>query len=207
MSYSTGRGGAGNIHHSKNLTSENQEITPQLTVSKSPPPGAGAIPNEFSDLRPSKSQPGKKVYYSTGRGGAGNIRASDEVPSPKLYPQGSNTPHITTSKFSTGRGGFGNMVDNKDPQLSRKLQDVDGEELRDTSPELQAINSNKSFSVGRGGFGNVISKSRSHSSQGAGLGSDKEDVPNLYTVSSRGEKKHKQKKGGFLGKIKEYFNS
>lgn len=86
------------------------------------------------------------------------------------------------------------MINNDNPELVRKLQDVDGKDHDD----LYAVASNKSFSVGRGGFGNVISKTRSTSSNKSnGL------ERNLYAISSRGEKK---KKRGFFDKIKEAFN-
>lgn len=168
---STGRGGSGNI------------VSPQEVGVDKP-----ASPQEH------KSD--KKVYYSTGRGGSGNIKASSEIPSPKLVPQGSNTPKLTTSKITTGRGGYGNMVDNSDPNLTRKLQDVDG---RKTENELYAVASNKSFSVGRGGFGNVVSKTRSNGSS-HGLNPN-----NLYTVVSHGDKKE-SKKEGFMLKVKGFFS-
>lgn len=192
MTFATGRGGAGNIHSNKNKTSENNIIQP--TKSRNSP-----TPQQLQDsngLQKVTSHNSKKVYYSTGRGGAGNIQASDQLPSPKLAPQGSNTPYLHTAKVSTGRGGYGNMVDNKDPELTRKLQDVDG---APSSPkdDLYAVTSNRSFSVGRGGFGNMISRSRS-------IELPNEDVPNLYTVTSQPDKKAK-KKQGFLGKIKEIF--
>lgn len=191
MTYSTGRGGAGNIHQSKSKTSELDTTTNNT--------------RDHTQQELNKTISGgeqKQVYYSTGRGGAGNIKRSDQLPSPKLVPVGSNTPHLTTSKVTTGRGGFGNMVDNNDPELTRKLQDVDGEKLSKVgSQDLQATNS-KGFSVGRGGFGNVVLNTKSRSSsdneqQGGGM-------PALYSVSSHGPKKDK-KKGGFLEKIKEIF--
>lgn len=187
MTYSTGRGGAGNIHQSKDKTSDLNTATHEQ------------LDNILDNLGKTTSGEHKSFYYSTGRGGAGNIKKSDQLPSPKLVPQGSNTPHLTTSKVTTGRGGFGNMVDNNDPELTRKLQDVDQEDLTKVkSLELQAINS-KGFSVGRGGFGNVILNSRSRSSS-----EHENGVPALYSVSSHGPKKQK-KKGGFLEKIKEIF--
>ena len=85
------------------------------------------------------------------------------------------------------------MVNNDDPELTRKLQDVDGEPAS-PKDDLYAITSNKSFSVGRGGFGNVISKSRSTDSQKDGNGSGA-IVPELYTVTSQPEKKVKKKQG------------
>ncbi|KAI5957742.1 hypothetical protein KGF57_003008 [Candida theae] len=192
MPYSTGRGGAGNIHHSHEKTSESNTNSNELrdhispNLSNTPSNGEG-------EQRP--------TYYSTGRGGAGNIKRSDQqMSSPKLAPVGSGTPRLTTPKVTTGRGGFGNMVDNKDPELTRKLQDVDDNDglTKVKSLDLQATNS-RGFSVGRGGFGNVISNSRSRSSS-----EHEQGVPALYSVSSHGAKKNK-KKGGFLEKIKEIF--
>lgn len=167
---STGRGGAGNIV----------------------PPAEVGIDKTVS---PSEQNSEKKVYYSTGRGGSGNIKSSSEIPSPKLVPQGSDTPKLTTSKITTGRGGYGNMVDNKDPQLSRKLQDVDGSKKEN---DLYAVASNKSFAVGRGGFGNIVSTTRSRGSTGS-------NSNNLYTVVSHGEKREK-KKAGFMLKVKGFFS-
>lgn len=164
---STGRGGAGNIvsHEEVGTHTEHKHV-----------------PTD------------KKIYYSTGRGGAGNIKSSSEAPSPQLVPQGSNTPKLTTHKITTGRGGYGNMVDNLDPELTRRLQDVD----KKNSNDLYAVASNKSFSVGRGGFGNVISNTRSNQSEG--LGSN-----NLYAVVSEGEKRNREKKG-LISKVKGLFN-
>ncbi|KAG2734353.1 hypothetical protein G9P44_002359 [Scheffersomyces stipitis] len=210
MAYSTGRGGAGNIHTSSTITSNNNHVSPTLTAtvsngltpaSRSTLPALQISPSRTDDSgsnTPTGKEPNKKVYYSTGRGGAGNIKSSNEIPSPKLVPIGSNTPQLTTSKVSTGRGGYGNMVSNDNPELTRKLQDVDGPTHKQ---DLYAVTSNKSFSVGRGGFGNVVSN-KSHSSGGS------EEVPNLYAVSSHGEnlKRQQQKKKGLFGKIKEIFN-
>lgn len=171
---STGRGGAGNM------------VLPQDAVPKLKSPSV------------EPKQEHKKVYYSTGRGGAGNIKSSSELPSPKLVPQGSNTPALTGQKFTTGRGGYGNMVSNDNPELTRKLQDVDG---KPSENDLHAVTSNKSFSVGRGGFGNVISNTRSHGSSN-GSGSN-----NLYAVVSNGEKKRKDaEKKGLVGKVKSFFS-
>lgn len=182
MVYSTGRGGAGNIQTDHTLTSHDNHAS-----------------SDSPKLNPttSTSSQGKKHYYSTGRGGAGNIQLSDSAPSPQLVPQGSHTPSLHTAKITTGRGGYGNMVDNKDPELTRKLQDVDGPKLAKAQAkenELYAVASNKSFSVGRGGFGNVVSHTKSN-----GSGSN-----NLMAVTSRGEQR--EKKNGFLLKVKNLFN-
>lgn len=153
-------------------------------------------PSKSNTLGPSKSTnsqgSNKKVYYSTGRGGAGNIKTGDELPSPKLVPQGSNTPMISQSKFTTGRGGYGNIVNNDDPELTRKLQDVDFKH------DLKVTPSSKAFSIGRGGAGNVITLQKSSTST-------KSEEANLYTITSHGAKITKKK--SFLGKIKEIFNS
>ena len=65
---------------------------------------------------------------STGRGGAGNIHSSSAKASPKIIPQGSQTPSILHPVYSTGRGGAGNMRKNVDPKLTRRAQDVEEEE-------------------------------------------------------------------------------
>lgn len=181
MPFSTGRGGAGNFHSAKDSTKS--ELTAVSDAKHSPPPHDNKHDH----------------FVSTGRGGAGNITRSEDIPLPKLVPQGSNTPQLHTSKITTGRGGYGNMVNNDDPELTRRLQDVD----RQTSPkenELQAQVSNRSFTVGRGGFGNVISQTRSHSSlRSGGLG----EPANLMAVTSRGRRPDHRK--GFMTKIKEIF--
>lgn len=144
-----------------------------------------------------EAKPDKKFYYSTGRGGAGNIKTSSEAPAPHIVSQGANTPKLTTSKITTGRGGYGNMVNNDNPELSRKLQDVD---YGKKSPELNAVASNMSFTVGRGGFGNVVSKTRSNGSSTGSAGNN-----NLYTVISLGPDKG-SKKGSFVSKVKKLFS-
>lgn len=196
MAYSTGRGGAGNIHKSSEIKSP--RLTPQLS-NKLTPQGSNKLTNLVSP--PQHADADHKVFYSTGRGGAGNMQSSSTIPSPQLVPQGLNTPQLSSPIISTGRGGYGNMVNNKDPELTRKLQDVD--RPRDASPDLYAVASNKSFSVGRGGFGNVISQTNTSNSQkSSGL-----EKNGLYTISSHGNKKDKTKKKGFFGKIKEVFNA
>lgn len=65
---------------------------------------------------------------STGRGGAGNIQKTNAKASPRLVPQGSQTPSILQPVFSTGRGGAGNMRRNVDAKLTRRAQDVEDEE-------------------------------------------------------------------------------
>ncbi|ODV68760.1 hypothetical protein HYPBUDRAFT_152089 [Hyphopichia burtonii NRRL Y-1933] len=195
MVYSTGRGGAGNIQNDPSLTSHENHITPVKS------PGNPIAPQVSNQQQ--KEGDDKKFYYSTGRGGAGNIHSSSSIPSPKLVPQGSNTPQLHTKNVSTGRGGYGNMLKNDNPELTRKLQDVDGPPSVAKENELYAVASNKSFSIGRGGFGNVISQTKSNSSKQSNKSQDQ--PVNLMAISSHGDQ-DKSKKKGFLGKIKEYFS-
>lgn len=186
----TGRGGAGNIvaddEAMSTLVNADDNARERVQTDQ-------AIRTPEND----ESKNDKKVYYSTGRGGAGNFHSLSQVPSPKLVLPGTNTPSITTNKFTTGRGGYGNMVENDDPKLTRKLQDVDTKPLPKEN-DLHAVGSNKSFLVGRGGFGNVISKTKSDGSTASNGGN------NLYTVVSQGEKKAKSEKG-WLHKLKSFF--
>lgn len=205
MAFSTGRGGAGNIQSSPHITSSNNYVAPtqshpnHLTL-KTPKSPIQSPVEEKNDE--------KKVYYSTGRGGAGNIQSSSSIPSPKLVPQGSNTPQLLTSKVSTGRGGYGNMFKNDNPELTRKLQDVDGPLPSSKETDLYAVASNKSFSIGRGGFGNVISHTKSNNSRGSRGSNGSDTLPvNLMTISSHGShiEREKNKKKGLIGKFKSLF--
>lgn len=108
-----------------------------------------------------------EVYFSTGRGGAGNMRHGKEVPLPKLGPVGSNTPELHQKVYTTGRGGAGNMVVNDNSNRARAAQDV-GEEL------LLPVTLGKGrvhlpppapHAVGRGGFGNVMQATRSRAQE------------------------------------------
>lgn len=123
-----------------------------------------------------------KVYYSTGRGGAGNIKSSKDAPSPELAPH-TSVPTLQTDTVTTGRGGLGNMLKNDNPELTRKAQDVDNKN------DVMPITSNKSF-IGRGGYGNIITS---------------ED--NLYAVTSNGPSEKDPKKKSFLLKISSFFKS
>lgn len=205
MAFSTGRGGAGNIQNSSSITSENNHIYPVASNSRPRNSRNDRQQNNQQNPAPENGPNGNKsdkVYYSTGRGGAGNIQASSSIPSPKLVPQGSNTPQLHTNKISTGRGGYGNMVSNDDPEFTRKLQDVDGPISPSRENELYAVASNKSFSIGRGGFGNVMSNQRSSHSLSS------QDKPALMVISSHGEKlKDEPVKKGFFEKIKGFFSS
>lgn len=142
----------------------------------------------------------KKVYYSTGRGGAGNITTGEAPPLPKIVAQGENYPKLHTAYVSTGRGGWGNMVGNSDPELTRKLQDVDGK------PELAVTPLNKSFLVGRGGFGNITTTKLRQSQNLNCMATQVSPEANLYTILSHGNELKKKRNKSFLGKLKDYFS-
>lgn len=93
----------------------------------------------------------QEQYFSTGRGGAGNILRSSKSPEPQEVKPGEVTPHIKQQVYTTGRGGLGNMRSNKNDEETRQAQDVDEQSRFDNSPEPTYSNS----SIGRGGYGNV----------------------------------------------------
>lgn len=81
---------------------------------------------------------------STGRGGAGNMHFSNEkISSPKIIPEGSQTPNILSPVYSTGRGGAGNMRKNIDPTITRKAQDVGDLQLPHHHQQQQQHNNNR----------------------------------------------------------------
>lgn len=95
---------------------------------------------------------GGNNYYSTGRGGAGNI-AHGKSPEPEEGQPGQDYPRIKQNVFTTGRGGAGNMRQNKDEYETRLAQDVDHDDRI-----IEPSRSNPSF--GRGGYGNVQAAKR-----------------------------------------------
>ncbi|ANB11630.1 hypothetical protein AWJ20_4451 [Sugiyamaella lignohabitans] len=125
-------------------------------MSRSLSPSISPAPRRGSPLAPHKSanhertpSPGK-FAYSTGRGGAGNIKHGDEHPHPTEGKLGEGVPTIKQKVYTTGRGGMGNMRENKDEKTARLAQDVgDGAFNND----VFTVKSNSS--IGRGGYGNV----------------------------------------------------
>jgi hypothetical protein len=87
-------------------------------------------------------------YFSTGRGGAGNIAKGRSTPEPQEGEPGDDYPKITQEVYTTGRGGAGNMRQNTDEEKTRMAQDVDQDDRI-----IEPSRSNPSF--GRGGYGNV----------------------------------------------------
>jgi hypothetical protein len=90
-------------------------------------------------------------YYSTGRGGAGNMLKATSGPEPREINPGEATPHLKQQVYTTGRGGLGNMRSNRDEKETRQAQDVDEQSRFSNSPEPTSSNT----SIGRGGYGNV----------------------------------------------------
>jgi hypothetical protein len=94
----------------------------------------------------------EQEFYSTGRGGAGNISQGKKPTEPTYVEEGAIVPELKQQVYTTGRGGAGNMRQNDDKEIARKLQDVEG-------PIGRVSAENPSFSgvsVGRGGYGNVM---------------------------------------------------
>ena len=133
---------------------------------------------------------GQQHYYTTGRGGAGNIQQTDKEIKPTVEDQGSGTPNLLQPVFSTGRGGAGNMFKNNDPKLARKLQDVDPDPEDYITPVISGQNGQtNNLSIGRGGFGNMISPKNSANAD----------------QSKQREKEKSRSKGGLLSKAKSLF--
>lgn len=207
------RGGAGNLQqaHARSIHSgdnhsiassqgslgpirSNRLLRPVCLNGVRPVTLNGLRPSTLNGLKPTIL--GKK-YYSTGRGGAGNMFSGEQLPLPHIVSQGENFPKLSTAKVTTGRGGWGNMIDNTDPEITRKLQDVDG-----PPPDLHAMVLNKLISVGRGGFGNITTLKLQQSQSLSGT-----PEPNLYTITLQGNELKKKRNKSFLGKIKEIFGS
>ncbi|KAF5096781.1 hypothetical protein D0Z03_001553 [Geotrichum reessii] len=94
----------------------------------------------------------EQEFFSTGRGGAGNIGIGKKPTEPTYVEEGAIVPELKQETYTTGRGGAGNMRQNDDKEIARKLQDVEG-------PIGRVSAENPSFSgvsVGRGGYGNVM---------------------------------------------------
>lgn len=90
-------------------------------------------------------------FFSTGRGGAGNMGFGSPDLSPTLIPEDKNVHPLHQEVFTTGRGGAGNMRSAEDEKLVQKIQDEvkPAQELDPTKPTMH------NASIGRGGFGNV----------------------------------------------------
>ncbi|QLL31672.1 hypothetical protein HG536_0B05370 [Torulaspora globosa] len=169
---------------------------------------------------------------STGRGGAGNIQNSSSKASPKLIPQGSQTPNILQPVFSTGRGGAGNMRRNVDAKLTRRAQDVDGEleeDVIEPSREEDYIGPFSGSEVERALSGGVISRGtgshetgKSHVRNGRSRRNSLDDRPMAIAVGrggagniispkpsgsgARKNKTGKQQKQGVWSSLKKLFS-
>ncbi|KAH0584750.1 hypothetical protein H2248_008023 [Termitomyces sp. 'cryptogamus'] len=116
------------------------------------------------DSKSRLSSRGREVYYSTGRGGAGNIhrasipyqaRPTDPSHDFSGHPHGHReaVPGVRT-KISTGRGGAGNIRAPFEGDTS--LSDADVEVIR----SRVAVSADVPRSFGRGGAGNISIRSR-----------------------------------------------
>ncbi|CCF56379.1 hypothetical protein KAFR_0B00810 [Kazachstania africana CBS 2517] len=146
----------------------------------------------------------QKYKVSTGRGGIGNFQKSGTRVSPKLVPQGSQTPALIQPVYSTGRGGVGNMRKNVDPKLTRIAQDVDADDIilvkTNTSHEIrrertieEVTDKPPTVAIGRGGAGNIVSPETS-------ITDSNKKKPNKRHTS---RKKHEKK--GFWSSLRNVF--
>ncbi|VVT46401.1 uncharacterized protein SAPINGB_P001195 [Magnusiomyces paraingens] len=90
-------------------------------------------------------------FYSTGRGGAGNMGFGSPNLSPKIIPAEEAIHPLHQEVFTTGRGGAGNMAKHLDQKTVEILQD-EGIPSPQTDPSKPTMSN---MSIGRGGFGNV----------------------------------------------------
>ncbi|SCU96293.1 LANO_0E13124g1_1 [Lachancea nothofagi CBS 11611] len=163
---------------------------------------------------------GQSYNVYTGRGGAGNVVASSEKPSPKVVPQGSQTPNLLQPVFSTGRGGAGNMCKNVDYKLTRKAQDVDEDfispaedEIQPASPANDLQNATSQSSRGRQAPQSAKSslkpkRSRHETPQTVSIG--RGGAGNILSPSNskRSESEKKAKKPSSIwGNVKKIFSS
>lgn len=111
-------------------------------------------------------------YYSTGRGGAGNVHQG-KPPNVQENRMGATTPHLTSEYYTTGRGGAGNIKKNdREGVEARIAQDVD-DPLNGISPSM----SNRS--VGRGGYGNLQHEMSNTSTHEHQLSNNNNNEPGL----------------------------
>lgn len=127
-------------------------------------------------------------FYSTGRGGAGNIGQGNTPHEPTFAEEGAAVPEIKTERYTTGRGGAGNMRSNDDAAVARRLQDVDGPagKVPYENPTVSGA------SVGRGGYGNVLA---TREAQEAEKQSFISRVKGIFSGSSRAPSVHEGKEG------------
>lgn len=103
------------------------------------------------ELAGSESPKEKEKFYSTGRGGAGNIGFGSPSLEPKMVPSEEVIHPLSQEVFTTGRGGAGNMARHVDKETTQKIQDEVHPSIQ-TDPTKPTMSN---MSIGRGGFGNV----------------------------------------------------
>ncbi|KAI5117022.1 hypothetical protein M0805_000006 [Coniferiporia weirii] len=142
--FSTGRGGAGNIHRS---------------LSRDAPP-VPAVP------APRGREPavGTDVTH-VGRGGVGNVRSPSRPRDPSLDAKQANYEHSLIERhdegphaFSTGRGGAGNIRTPEHSRSRSREPSIEQSRSRERAPSRGRV----PHPTGRGGAGNI----------GAGVGAD-----------------------------------
>ncbi|KAF5323758.1 hypothetical protein D9619_012853 [Psilocybe cf. subviscida] len=164
--YSTGRGGAGNIRQ--------QSFKSPSPASPTGNPNArtGLGPDDFSVTRGREPaafgrargvSPGSNGVYSTGRGGAGNLRSpSREAGRAALNAGVAQDEQVIRDyvekqihdgvSYSTGRGGAGNITSRD----RSKSQPRDAPLTTARAPHAAYNSQPQIFSTGRGGAGNIV---------------------------------------------------
>jgi len=159
--FSTGRGGIGNIR--------------QASASRDARPSSG--PDDFSTTRGRERVPNPNYVFSTGRGGAGNLRSPSRDPQPSPQVEAAEKEVIREyvasqegAVHSTGRGGIGNMSRSRSRDASiprystgrggagnivtgdgNPIEPIDEEERKNYS------HADELHSTGRGGAANITS--------------------------------------------------
>ncbi|KAL5478663.1 hypothetical protein ACEPAI_1940 [Sanghuangporus weigelae] len=175
--FSTGRGGAGNIHRSHSRDADTPTSPPPAGREASPirepitHVGRGGLGNFRDPSRPREHgvDPKDVIYeheviehseesphrFSTGRGGAGNIKTTPEHSQSRersLSPGVDRSLSRGRALHSTGRGGAGNIT-------AEPLQEETVDELERRARSPDAHHPGELHSSGRGGLANVTTLS------------------------------------------------
>ncbi|KAL5524906.1 hypothetical protein ACEPAF_8775 [Sanghuangporus sanghuang] len=173
--FSTGRGGAGNIHRSHSRDAGTPTSPPPAGREASPTRepithlGRGGLGNFRDPSRPREHavDPKDVIYeheviehseesphhFSIGRGGAGNIKTTPEHSQSRERSLSSEVDRSLSrgrALHSTGRGGAGNIT-------AEPLQEETADELERRAHSPDAHHPGELHSTGRGGLANVTS--------------------------------------------------
>ncbi|PPQ84442.1 hypothetical protein CVT25_012543 [Psilocybe cyanescens] len=149
--FSTGRGGLGNIR--------------QTSASRDARPSSG--PDDFSPTRGREPIASPQQVFSTGRGGAGNLRSPSRAPKDAQSDAAEQEvirEYVASQEHaikSSGRGGIGNI------SRSRSRGPPQSKSPSRPSPTTGSpAPAAGKFSTGRGGAGNILSGQDGHGHAG-----------------------------------------